>query len=221
MDGSILNVEARQLTHTKGELNRFRKNGKIPAVLFGKGMDSVPLFVNQNAFKQMLKHGKVFEIELGNTKFLVNAKKVQTNSVGSLYMHIDFHKLERNQSTTISVPVHTIGEAPGAKESGIVQVLMDSLEVTGKPKDMPEFIEVDISNVQLGENIHISDLKLSNGVTFAGDPETTVVSCTVVKIQVEEPVEAVVEEAAAEGSTPETTEESKTAENKEEHKKSA
>lgn len=81
MSAAVLKTESRDLVFTKGELNNFRKKGKVPAILFGKGMESVPLFVNLIEFKNTYaNNGKIFEINANNQKYLVNAKNIQTNA---------------------------------------------------------------------------------------------------------------------------------------------
>lgn len=205
MSTTVLSTETRELKFTKGELNRFRKQGKVPAVLFGKGMESVPLFVDLVEFKKAYSaNGKIFEINAAGSKHLINAKQIQTNAIGNIVMHIDFLKLNRNQETTVKVAVSLIGESPGAtKEGGVIQVINDIIEVTGVPRDIPESIEIDISELALGENITVGDIKLGKGVKLGLEDDVTVVTCSAPKTQEEpETAEAAEGEEAAGDNAP-------------------
>lgn len=201
MANTALNAEIRTLDFTKGELNSFRRNGKIPAILFGKGMESLPLFVNLMEFKKAkADQGKIFEISAENKTYLVNAKTIHTNAVGNIVTHIDFLNLDRNQETTVRVKVVLVGESPGAKAGGVIQVIEEVIAITGVPKDIPESIEIDISELELGVNIAAGEIKIPKGTKLEVEDDKTIVTCSAPKTQEEaEPV------AAAEGEAAEAT----------------
>lgn len=200
MSTAVLPTESRDLKYTKGDLNRFRKQGKIPAVLFGKGMDSVPLFVDLVEFKKTYSaNGKIFEIEANGKKHLINAKNISTNAIGNIVMHIDFLKLNRNQETTVQIPVVLTGDAPGVKEGGVIQIINEMIEVTGVPRDIPESIEIDISGLALGENITAGAISIGPKIKLELDADVTIVTCSQPKVQAEAASdEAATEEAGAE-----------------------
>ncbi|MBT5092916.1 MAG: 50S ribosomal protein L25 [Halobacteriovoraceae bacterium] len=178
-----------------------RKEGFVPGVIFGKEMDaSVNFKVNNNQLSKFLHHsGQVFECQIGTgEKHLVTLAGVDHDATGSHILHISLHKIPRNQATTVNLPIHFIGDAIGAKEEGsVVQELHDHIEVTGLPSKMPEYIEVDVTNLEINHHYSYGDLKLPEGLELASNPEENVVTCHHVKLQVVEEPE-VEEEVAAE-----------------------
>ncbi|MBD64633.1 MAG: 50S ribosomal protein L25 [Halobacteriovoraceae bacterium] len=209
----VLTTEKRELKFSKGDLDKFRAEGKVPGVVYGKGMDSVPVFVDYLAFRDTYnKNGKIFELDVAGKKILVNTKLIDTTVFGKT-THINFHKLKRGEKTTVKVPLELVGEAAGKKEGGMIQQIRDVIQVAAAPKDIPNSIEVDISGMNIGDSLSFGDLKLASGLELIDEAELAVVTCTMPKQQAEEEVtegdldpEAVPateqggDEAAAEGS---------------------
>lgn len=211
----LLHVEMRDTEGLKPF--QLRKNGNIPGVVFGKGMDSVPVKFDTNEFRKILVHGvKVFEVEIeGQGKHLVNLESVQRDPVSHKVLHVNFHKLNKNQATTVLVPIRLVGDAPGMKEGGVMRQLLDEVNVVGLPHKIPEHIDVDVAGLNLNEHINVSDVKLAAGLSFSeADLEKGIVNCTVPKQVVESEVEEAIE--AAEGEEAAPVEEAKAEENKEE-----
>jgi large subunit ribosomal protein L25 len=191
---TILEVKNRELGFSKGELNKWRKKGIVPAILFGKGIESIPLFVDLLKFQKAFKeHGKIFEIQLGSEKHLINAKKFTKNALGNTVLHIDFYKLKKGQKTTVEIPVHTIGDAIGEKEGGIISLTMNTIKVTAVPSKVPEHIDVDVTELAIGDVIHVKDLPKIADVEFEAEDDATVVSCAAPKAEAEPEVEAAAE----------------------------
>lgn len=175
MATTVLEAKKRVPNLSRGELMKERKNGKIPAVFFGQGIDSVPLFVDLTDFNRTFDaNGKIFEIKIGNQKKLVNIKTIQWDPQRKHIWHIDFYALKKGVETTVKVPVTLVGEAAGQKEGGSVQQRQDVLEVTGTPMNIPEEIKVDVSKLGIGDSIHVSDLNISSDLTMEADGELTV-----------------------------------------------
>lgn len=174
----VLQCEVRDLKFSGGELNRFRKAGKIPGVIFGKGMDSVPVFVNLIEFKNTYqKNGKIFEVNFGGQKETVNAKVIDTTPLGRVN-HISFHKLTKGEKTTVNIPVTIEGDSIGAKAGGIVQQLADTIQMTALPKDLPESIVVDVTALEIGQGLTVSQLNLSSKFEIdESEAAKTVVNC--------------------------------------------
>jgi len=199
MSGGILTTESRDINLSKGELNDFRKAGKVPAVIFGKGMDSVPVFVNLIEFRKVYHdNGKIFELKFGSHKETVNAKTIDTTPLG-MVSHISFQKLTKGEKTTVKVPVTLEGDCIGLKAGGMIQQLIDTITVHAVPKDIPESIHVDISALEVGHHISVSDLKLPKGLEVdASELERNIVNCQAPQKQEEEaPAESQVEAAPA------------------------
>lgn len=200
-----LKVENRQ-HRDSAKPKSLRKQGWIPGVIFGKEIKSVSMQVMEKDLRKFLTHsGSVFEIEVEGTKHLCNLDHVQKDALGSKTVHVSFHKLKAGQKTHVKVPIHYVGESPGIKEGGVLNLMVDHLDVEGLPKDIPEFVEVDLSKVDMNESLHLSSVTPPKGCAWTADPETNLVSCHAPKVVVEEPVatEEVAEgtEATTEGET--------------------
>ncbi len=200
MSTAVLKAETRELNLSRGELNKKRKAGLVPAVVYGKEIESLPIFVDLLSFKKIYTgHGKIFELNVGGKTHMVNTKKIEKNVLGNIVNHINFHKLKAGQSTTVSIAVSLVGEAKGLKEGGIVNTVLDTLPIKGLPKDMPEKVEVDVSELELNGQIVVGDIKLPGKLTIELEADKTVVTCAAPKVQAEEPAEAAAEgEAGAE-----------------------
>lgn len=178
--------------HRQGPVKSLRKEGNVPGVVYGKGMESVNFQVNSLSMKKFLSHsGKVFEVEVaGSGKHLVSLDNVQWDNMGDKMVHVSFHKISANEKTTVTLPIHFEGTAVGTKSGGLVQHVMNEVEVKGLPKDMPEFITVDVAGLDIHGHLSLKDIAAPKGLEWAHDEEASVVSCHPAK------VEAVVEEAA-------------------------
>ena len=148
-------------------------------------------------------------IELKGTKeqALSILQEVQRDPMTDRYLHVDLHEVKADEKMEINVPVHTSGESTGVKnEAGVLEATSHTLRIRCLPKDLPAFIDVDVTELHVGQTIHIRELKPVPGVVFLGDKNQPVVSCVQ---PVEEIVEAVVETAVpaegvpAEGATAE------------------
>lgn len=197
MATEILKASDRVPNMSRGELMRERKKGRIPAVYFGKGLDSVPVFVDIVEFERIFDaKGKIFEMEIGGKKKLVNTKTIQWDPLRKHIWHIDFYALKKGVETTVKVPVTLTGESVGVKEGGSVQQRQYTLEVTGTPMNIPEEIVIDVTDLNIGDNLHVSDVKIEGKYRIDTDPELTV--ATVVPPQKAEEEETAAE-AEAEG----------------------
>ena len=191
-----LTVEQRDTNDTKpGQL---RRSGWIPGVIFAKDMSSLSLKFRESEFRKILGHGvKVFEVELeGQGTHLVNLESVQRDPATNRVLHVSFHRLNKNQKVTVSVPVKLSGTALGSKEGGLTRLLLDEVTISGLPHKIPEFIEVSVDSLELNGHINIGDVNLPSGLEFnESDFEKGLVNCTVPKV-----VDSATEDASAEAS---------------------
>jgi len=187
---------------------QLRKEGWVPGVIFGKGTEPVHFKVPTMAITKFLHHsGKVFEVEVETGgKHLVNIQELQWNHLGNELVHVAFHKLQAGQKTKITVPIHWIGDAKGHKEGGVVHHAYNEVEFEGLPKDMPEYYEVDVSELEMNGSFHFSDLTPPHGCTFTNTEDHVLVSVHMAKVVEEEPV-ATPEEGAEVTELPTATEE--------------
>jgi large subunit ribosomal protein L25 len=158
-------------THGKGASRRLRHEGKVPAILYGGHSDARALTVSHQKLAVMLDNERfystILSLKVGDQTQAAILKDVQRHPFKNAILHIDFQRVEENEKIRISIPLHFKGAAvsPGVKtQGGIVSHMRNEVEVSCLPKDLPEFVEVDISGLSLNESIHLSQLKIPEGV---------------------------------------------------------
>jgi large subunit ribosomal protein L25 len=162
---------------------RLRKAEKIPAILYGKHTKPETLAVNAPEFTKLLKEiaGRAALVELKRdtgASALSFLQEIQRDPITDRYLHVDLQEVKENEKMVISVSVRVTGEAYGVKtEGGVLDTATKRLRIRTLPKDLPEFIEVDVTALKMGEAIHVSDLKKIAGVEFLDDPQQAVVLC--------------------------------------------
>lgn len=203
----------------KGASRRLRRlEDKIPAILYGGQEPALPISLDQkkvmHALENPVFYSKILTLNLADKKQQVVLKDLQRHHYKKSILHMDFLRVNPNDVIAMRVPIHFIGAdvAPGVKDqAGIVNHYMMDLEVRCKVKDLPESIEVDISKMELDQTIHISHLKLPEGVeavALSHDNDLGVVSIHLPRVYVEEQpvVEAAAEAPATEVAGKETKE---------------
>ena len=160
-------------TQGKGASRRLRRDGKVPAILYGGHSDARALTLSHQKLAIMLENERfystILNLRVGDQTQAAILKDVQRHPFKNAIVHIDFQRVEDNEKIRIRIPLHFKGEAvaPGVKsQGGIVSHMRTDVEVACLPKDLPEFIEVDTSGLGLNESIHLSQLKLSEGVAL-------------------------------------------------------
>jgi len=171
---------------------RLRKAEKIPAILYGKHTKPENLAVNGPEFVKLRKEigGKAALIELKREAgpiALSFLQEIQRDPITDKYLHLDLQEVKENEKMIINVALRIVGEAYGVKtEGGILETASHRLRIRCLPKDLPDLIEVNVSELKVGETIHVSELKPIPGVEYLDDKNQTVVLC------VEPPAEEVV-----------------------------
>src|ERR1700682_4905641 len=160
-------------TQGKGASRRLRHSGKVPAILYGGHAAARALTLSHQKLLIMLDNERfsstILNLKVGDQTQAAILKDVQRHPFKNAIVHVDFQRVEENEKIRISIPLHFTGAAvsPGVKsQGGIVSHMRTEAEVSCLPKDLPEFIEVDISGLSLNESIHLSQLKVPEGVTL-------------------------------------------------------
>jgi large subunit ribosomal protein L25 len=160
-------------TQGKGASRRLRHEGKVPAILYGGHADARTLTLSHQKLLILLDNERfystILSLKVGDQTQAAILKDVQRHPFKNAVMHIDFQRVQEDEKIRISIPLHFTGAAvsPGVKsQGGIVSHMRNEIEVTCLPKDLPEFIEVDISGLSINESIHLSQLKVPEGVTL-------------------------------------------------------
>ena len=169
MTDFILNAQART-DLGKGASRRLRHAANIPAVVYGgnKPAESVTILAKEIAklFENEAAYSHVIELNVDGAKQNVIVKAMQRHPSKQFIMHADFVRVVAGQKLTAIVPVHFVGEEAPVKKGGEISHVLNEIEVTCLPKDLPEFIEVDLSALEIGAIVHLSDLKAPKGVEF-------------------------------------------------------
>jgi len=192
----------------KGASRRLRRAGKAPGILYGGGKTPQSIAVSNNEMMLHLAHeafySHILTLKLEGAAEKVVLKDVQRHPFKPIVLHVDLMRVDEKKKLTMRVPLHFLNESScvGVKTGGgVISHLMTDIEISCLPKDLPEFIAVDLGAMNVGDTLHVSDLKLPDGVESIGDAEQGVVSCHLPKVVVEEaPVEA--EAAAAPAGAP-------------------
>jgi large subunit ribosomal protein L25 len=183
-DAAILKVEARTETG-KNKTKRLRANGKIPAVVYGHGGETVSISVPADELNTLLREGSRIVSLQGSVNEDAFIRDVQWDVYGSSVLHLDFTRVTAGESIETTVLIECRGDAPGLRAGGVVEQLLQDLEVTIPATSMTDKIEVNINALELGESITVGQLELPSGAKVDVDPETVVVQC-VERVEVEE-----------------------------------
>lgn len=212
---STLAASTRQPAHSR-DTRRLRRNGRVPAVLYGQGQDPLALDVDERELRHALAaSGAVLDLQIdGSATEPAVLKEAQRHPVRGEILHVDFLRVNLKQAIHATVPVHLVGseEAPGVKEGGILTHETRELNVEALPNDIPEAIEVDVSGMEVAATLTLGDVTAPQGVTLLDDPEATIIASITAPTAVEEPgdeVEAeteVVGEAEGAAETPDADE---------------
>ena len=193
-------------TSGKGVSRRFRKEGLTPAVFYGPKTEAVLLTVNSSDLMKILK-GKeeniFINLLIGNgrkmEKFTL-IKELQIDPLSGKFLHVDFCEIEMEHAITVDVPIHFKGQAIGVENGGDLHHIRREIKVSCLFTVLPEFVEVDISGLNIGDSIKVQEIKLPDGVNVLDPHDTIIVSVTAPRVVVK--AEPVVEEQEA-AETPE------------------
>jgi len=181
----------------RNAIKKVRKEGLIPGVIYGVGQEPINLEVNRRQLSTVLAHSSseniLLELEIvdGDTKrsSLAMIQEVQHHPIQRQILHVDFHAVSATEKITAEVPIETIGEPIGVKTNGgLLEHNLRDLEVECLPGDLPDRIEVDVTNLDINQSIHVKDLKLPPGVEAVMDGDLTVVAVSAARVE-EEPTE--------------------------------
>src|SRR3989339_78708 len=186
----------------KGPARRFRKKGLTPAVFYGRGEEAIPLSVNVTDLTKIIKTRKenifiklLIEGEKSLEK-LTMIKELQIEPVSRRFYHADFYEIRMDHKLTIDIPLRFVGTPIGVENGGELQHLKRDIKVSCLPAAMPDFIDVDVSGLEIGASIKIQDLQIPEGVEVLDPGDVGVAIVSFVKVSVPQ-VEAAEGEAAA------------------------
>jgi len=165
----IINAELRDESG-KGASRRLRHEGKVPAILYGDGKKPQSITLEHHEIIQHLEHeafySHILTLVANGKKQRAIVRDIQRHAFKPKIMHMDFQRVNSRKNLTTSVPVHFLNEdiCVGFKAGGIISHQINELEITCLPKDLPEFVEADLAALDIGDSVHISEIKLPEGV---------------------------------------------------------
>ncbi|HEC61990.1 MAG TPA: 50S ribosomal protein L25 [bacterium] len=173
---------------SKGDAGRLRRSGKIPAVIYGH-TDPQSVYVDAHEFSlkfHTLSESTIIRLAVGDKSHEVLIRDFQESILTGEIQHLDFYEIEKGKLLKTNVAVYLVGTAIGMREGGLLETFVHEVEVECLPKDLPPKMEIDISELQIGDSIHISEMPVLEGVRFLNSPDQVV--CTVAHraIEVEE-----------------------------------
>ncbi len=203
----FLNINAtKRTTKGNGPARALRREGQIPAVLYGPGNEPTSITVDTHELETLLKSSRSGQIfvnlaieSIGERKALL--KELQRHPVSGQFIHADFYEVTMDRKIRVRVPVTTRGKSNGVEMGGMLQIIRRELEVLCLPDDIPEVIEIDITELDMGESVHVEDIPLEGDVEIPHE-----VNFTVLTILSGRKVEEVVDEEGEEAVEEETAE---------------
>ncbi len=163
----------------KGFARRLRAAGQIPAIVYGPGVEGeTPISVDPKIFDLQRKQfgkGHLFQLTIdGGKELRVQLKEISRDPVKRTYTHLDFYAVDMNQEIYIEIPLELTGKPKGAVDGGILSQLLRRIEVVCLPAKVPPKLAVDVSNLGINDNLHLSDIQLPEGVRFSSHEDETV-----------------------------------------------
>jgi large subunit ribosomal protein L25 len=213
MKAISLAASPRTLTKTTGS-KRVRRGGGLPGVVYGNGEpQTVELEAKQfgKAVKSTDAKNFLVELEIDGEKSIALVQEIQRNPLTNLLIHVDFKRLTKDSVVTARIPLRPVGTAEGVKQGGVLLTPMHTITLKGRPADIPESIEPDISHLEVGQCVYLEELVLPKGVTAIGSPRALAIAVATSRMQMmaeaedaaaAEEAAAATEEATAEGEAP-------------------
>ena len=167
---------------SKREAGRLRRNGKIPGILYGRKTAPVPLALNKKEFSSRvagLEGSHLVRLKSESSALaskVALVKEMQYHPISGDVVHADLYEVDLTARIQVHVPLHFVGKAAGVVRGGILQPIVRELEVECLPLDIPEFFEVEVSALDIGDSIHLGDLPMPEGVTVAYESNLALVS---------------------------------------------
>jgi large subunit ribosomal protein L25 len=197
-----LDAQARDASG-KGGARKVRAAGRVPAVVYGHGADPLHVSVDSRELFHVLHTDAganvLVDLQLDGQTILTMPREIQRDLLRGRFVHVDFLRIARDETITVDVPVHLIGESRGVKEGGVLEHHLWNIQLECLPTNVPTAIEADISEIGMNESLKVSQLTLPEGVTLLTSEDETVVSVVPPQVLRVEEEEAAAEEEAAEG----------------------
>lgn len=171
---------ARRADTGKGPARRSRMAGKVPAVVYGLGMEPVAIEVDRRELITALNteagFNMLLDIQIDGSSTLALTRELQRDPVKGTLVHADFVKVDVTQAVEVEVPIHLVGDAPGVREGGVLEQPLHAAHLRCLPTQVPEVIEADVTALGIGDSLRVADLTAPEGAEILNDPELPVVT---------------------------------------------
>ena len=159
-----LNVDIRK-EHGTSAARRTRLQNKVPAVVYHSGIEATPLSVDKISLNKALRTGQmIFEVNVEDKNQFVLVKEIQYHPVTDEIIHIDFQKVKEDEKISLEVAIRSTGEAQGVKLGGLLVQMLNSVTVKCRPAEIPEFLEIDVTDMEINTNLFVKDITLPSDV---------------------------------------------------------
>lgn len=190
-DKVVVKAEKRE-GRGKNEARRLRAAGKVPVSIYGGGGETIAATIELKDLAAILRsdtgHNTIFSLDMGGESGDVIFHDRQIDALKGRLVHADLRRIAKGEKIEVTVPVHIVGDAVGLNEEGaVLNQAIREIKVFCEPSRIPEFIEADVTSLNLNESLHVSDLKFDTGVEVHEAPETVVASVVVIKEEELEP----------------------------------
>ena len=184
-----LDVDIRK-DHGTSAARRARLQNKVPAVVYHSGVEATPLSVDKISLNKALRTGQmIFEVNVEDKNQFVLVKEIQYHPVTDEIIHIDFQKVKEDEKISLEVAVRSAGEAQGVKLGGLLVQMLNSVTIKCKPAEIPEFLEIDVTDMEMNTNLFVKDITLPTDVEMLTAEDIAVVSVQEPKQEKEEVAE--------------------------------
>ena len=180
----------------RGEVKKLRTTGRVPAVIYGRQAKPQNLEISakdlENLINRSASENVLVDLSVENdarSKRLALVQEIQHHPLDARVLHVDFHEVAENEKVTVLVPLETSGEPIGVKNGGVLEHVVFKLKVRALPKDIPEQLVVDVTNLELGKSLHLGDIPAPAGVEILGLKEIAVISVAIPRTEAEETAE--------------------------------
>ena len=187
-----LNAKTRE-NSGKGACRQLRRENQFPAIAYGAKTEPVMLSLDTSNFVKIIRdHGTTglfFNLKVdggSGVERIVMLKDLQMDTFGLNYLHADLHEIDMDTMVRVVVPVETIGESKGVKEGGLLQIIRRELEVACKPADTPDSVQIDITELDVGDAVHVEDIDMGDAVEIPHDVNFTIITVVAPSVEEEE-----------------------------------
>lgn len=173
-----MNLEPRD-TIGSGKVNRARHEGYIPGVIYGMGMEATPVQIKGSVLSDNIRHhgqNTIYNIELNHQTMQAVIRDLQVDRLKHEYVHVDLQRISLDQKREAQVPIRITGKSMAKTRGGVFNIQMENIIVEGLPADIPEYIEINVSDMQIGDHFTVGDLDFPDNLVMKNSPKELIVS---------------------------------------------